>query len=177
MGLDSLELILSLEEAFEIEISDEVAETLQSPKMVIEFITNAVRASNDCIGACPVMVSYHRIRQAFQSIVGLQRQQIQLNSKLRTLLPKSQRQEVWNRIQAEVGIPKWPTLGFGVGIIFGPITIRELIDWTVARYPQFFLTSHEQWTAFQVRSTVRAIVRDVAGVDKFKDNDLFRNFL
>jgi hypothetical protein len=170
MGLDAVSLIMGWENAFEIEISDDEAIALHTPKMAIDLISDKVGASEDGSGTCPVMRSYHLVRQAFQEVVGLQRQQIKLNSKLSLLLAKNQRQQAWNQIRAEIGIPKFPGLNFGVGVIFRPITVLHLVDWSVARYPSYFVGGDRQWTRFQVRSVVRAVIRDVVGERGFKDD-------
>lgn len=172
MGLDAIELILAWEEAFGVKISDREAFALQTPKMVVDLISQKVGASEDLVGICPTMRAYHRIRRAFQTVLGLQPQQIQLDSKLRSLLPKHQHQE-WDRLRDLIGVPSFPPLGFGVGVVFTPITIRDLVNWAIAHHPQYFLDSSERWTPFQVRCVVRSVVRDVLGVIDFRDDDAF----
>ncbi|HEY9853989.1 MAG TPA: hypothetical protein V6D28_31270 [Leptolyngbyaceae cyanobacterium] len=173
MGLDAVEMILGWEEAFGIQISDDEAFTLHTPKDAIDLISEKLGASEIAIGVCPTVRAYHSIRQAFQTVVGLQRKQILLNSKLRDIIPKSQRHNIWKKVFSYIGMPKSPSLSFGVGIIFSPISIRDLVDWSVARYPGHFISANERWTHSQVRSVVRATVRDVVGVINFKDEDDF----
>lgn len=177
MGLDALELIMGWEDAFSIKLNDDEALALETPKMAIELISAKVDASDSQIGVCPVMRAYCRTRDAFQSVLGLQRQQFQLDSKLHNLLPKAQRQEHWNQlcsyICSNLGISELPSLNLGFGLLCAPITVRDLVDWLVARYPNHFLDLQAGWTHFQVRSVVRAVIRDVAGVKAFKDDDKF----
>ncbi len=173
MGLDALQLILGCETAFGIEISEEKAIKIRTSKMAIDLIAAKVGASNHNAEVCPVMRSYYCIRQAFQVVVGLQRQEIQLDSKLRKLLPRSQRQELWNQIHSHIGVSKFPSFSFGVGSIFSPITVQNLVDWLLIRYPERFVEVDERWTRFQVRSIVRAVVRDASGVIDFQDDDDF----
>lgn len=172
MGLDALELILGWEDAFDVQLTDEEVFTIRTPKMAIDLITDKVGASSDHIGVCPTMRSYHRIRQALQSVVGLDRQQVRLDSKLRTLLPKNQRQEIWYQLCYQVGVP-FPSFGLGVGLLFPPVTVQDLVDWTVIHYPRHFVNPDEGWTRFQVRSVVRAVIRDVLGVTDFRDDSDF----
>lgn len=172
MGLDAVELILRWEEAFDVQISEDEAFTLYTPKMAIDLISQKVAASETDVGICPTIRAYHCIRQAFQTVVGLQRQQILLDSKLRDLLPKIQRQDTWKKVCSYIGMPKSPSFGFGIGIIFTP-TIRDLVDWSVAHYPANFLSANERWSYSQVRSVIRATIRDVIGVINFIDDDDF----
>ena len=155
------------------QLTDEEALTVQTPKMAIDLIANKVGASSDRIGVCPTMRSYYRIRQALQSVVGLDRQQVRLDSKLRTLLPKNKRQEIWHQLRYQVGVPTFPSFGLGVGLLFPPATVQDLVDWTVIHYPRHFMGSAEGWTQFQVRSVVRAVIRDVLGVTDFRDESDF----
>jgi hypothetical protein len=173
MGLDAVELILRWEKAFDVQISNDEAFTLYTPKMAIDLICQKVGASEIDGGICPTIRAYYCIRQAFQTVVGLQRQQILLDSKLRDLLPKAQRQNIWKRVCSNIGIQNSPSFGFGVGMIFTPITIRDLVDWAVAHCPDRFISATERWTYYQVRSVVRATVRDIVGVINFKDEDDF----
>jgi hypothetical protein len=173
MGLDAVELILGWEVAFNIDISDREAFALQTPKMAIDLISNKIGASNKTAGICPSMRAYHRIRSAFQEILGSPRQQIQLDSKLRELLPKKQRQEAWKNIFNYLGIPESPEFKFGRTTLFPPIAIRDLVDWAVARYPSHFLASDERWTYYQVRCVIRSVIRDIVGESDFNDNSDF----
>jgi hypothetical protein len=175
MGVDAVELIIGWEKAFGIEISDEEAIALQTPKMAIDLICDKVGAGDEGSETCPAMRSYHAVRQALQAVLGLQRHEIKLNSKLRLLVPKTQRQQAWNQIRSEMGIPKLPSFGFGVGAIFRPITVRDLVDWSVANYPSHFMDFDGRWTRFQVRSVVRTVIRYVVRESDFKDdNDFYR---
>ena len=45
MGLDIVELIMRVEEEFEIEIPDEIAETLTTPRTVIDYLANLPKFS------------------------------------------------------------------------------------------------------------------------------------
>ena len=172
MGLDAVELILGWETAFDLEISDSEAFTLQTPQMAIDLISAKIGASQTA-GICPSMRAYHQIRTAFQEILGYQRQEIKLDSKLRELLPKKQRKEAWEIIFNFMGMPESPEFKFGTGTLFRPIAIRDLVDWAVARYPGHFITSDERWTHSQVRCIVRSVIRDVVGQSDFNDNSDF----
>ena len=173
MGLDTVELIMGWESAFGIEFSDNEMEVIHTPKMAIDLIAQKVRVIKSNTEICISMRSFYQIRQGFQTILDLEPQQIKLNSKLLILLPRKQRQLIWEQIQAYVGIAKFPSLGFGVGSVFMPVTIQDLVNWTIAYYPTHFVTFEERWTRRQIRSVVRAVVKDITGIDDFEDNNDF----
>jgi hypothetical protein len=173
MGLDAIELILGWETAFGIEISDSEAFILQTPKSAIDLISTKVGASQETVGICPSIRAYHQLRTAFQESLGCQRKHLKLDSKLRNILPKKQRQEAWKNIFNLIGMPKYPEFNFGTGTLFSPIAIRDLVDWSVARYPGHFIAPDERWTHSQVRCVVRAVIRDIVGESDFNDNSDF----
>ncbi|MDY6783964.1 MAG: hypothetical protein SW833_15700 [Cyanobacteriota bacterium] len=177
MGLDAVELVMQWEESFEIEFGDDEAEEIETPEMAIAFISAKVNASTSDIGICPIMRAFHRVREVFQTTLNLERQQVRPTTKLRDLLPKKQRREVWNQlcsdICASLEIPKLPGWGLGTCVLFDPITIQDLVDWIVIHYPKGFIDSQTGWTHFQVRSVARAAVREATGVGEFKDNCRF----
>jgi hypothetical protein len=174
MGLEAVELIVRLETAFGIEISDSEAFELQTPQKAIDLISAKVNASSETAGICPSTRAYHQIQTAFQKVLGCQPQQIQLDSKFIDFLPpKKQRQEAWKNLFDFMGMPETPKFQLGMGTIFRPNTIRELVDWAVARYPSYFIAPDERWTHSQVRCVVRAAIRDLVGESDFNDNSSF----
>jgi hypothetical protein len=52
MGLDSLELIIRIEDTFGIQISDRVAAGLTTPRKVTDFILSQVQESKDPLSSC-----------------------------------------------------------------------------------------------------------------------------
>jgi hypothetical protein len=173
MGLEAVEIILGWENAFGIKLSDDEAETLQTPQMAIELICSKVGAIVNSTGVCLEARAYYRIRKAFCDVVGLSRKEIQLDSKLVNFLPRKQRQEMWKSVYLSAGFPKLPNLKFGVGVFFLPITLRDVVDEIVVHYPSFLASEDERWTRSQVRSVVQAVVRIVVRRCDFQDDDDF----
>ena len=63
MGLDAVEIVMSVEETFGIEISDADAESLQTPKQLIEFICQRIKSSDEasiCISQRAFLVLVHQ---------------------------------------------------------------------------------------------------------------------
>jgi hypothetical protein len=168
MGLDAVEILMGWEQAFDITITDKEAETITTPRMAIDLITTKLEVKKNIIGVCPLMRAYHQVRKAFQTVLGLPRNQIKLDSKLRQLLPQ-QRYEVWQQIRLYLGVPKLP----GAGALFIPTTIRDLVDWLTAHYPSYFLNPEEHWTRPQIRTVVRSVIKDVVGTSDFTDDNDF----
>lgn len=173
MGLDAVELIMGWESAFGIEFSDDEAMAIRTPQMAIDLIVKKVVVIDIDTEACIATRSFNQICQAFQAILTTKPQQIQLDSKLSVLLPRKQRQLAWEKIRSYMGIAKLPPLRFGVGSIFAPITIQDLVNWTIAYYPTHFVTFKERWTKRQIRSVVKAVIIEITGINDFEDNSDF----
>jgi hypothetical protein len=173
MGLDAVEIIWGWENAFDIKLSDEEVCELRTPQQAIDLIAIKVDASDRVSGVCLGLRAYHRIRQAFCSVLKVHRSQVRLDSNLRELLPKKQRQDVWQKIFTRAGFSELPPFGFGVGLVFTPIIIKDIVIWSVACHPRNLVNSNEQWTHSQVRSVVRAVIIRILGTEQFSDNDDF----
>jgi hypothetical protein len=47
------------------------------------------------------------------------------------------------------------------------------VDWLTAHYPSYFLSTDERWTHQQIRTVVRAVIKDVVGTSDFTDDHDF----
>lgn len=173
MGLEAVELIQGWENAFGIRLSDAEAWTLHSSQDAIALISAKLVASATNPGVCLGQRAYHRLRHAFCAVTGASRASLQLDCSLRALLPKTRPDLAWTGIGAEAGLTHLPKLRLGVGRFFMPITVRDLVTWSVAHCPQDLVGEDERWTTRQVRAVVRAVVQDVTGLEQFADHDEF----
>jgi hypothetical protein len=171
MGLDAIEIIMGWEQAFEIEFTDAEAEKIRTSRMAIDLITPKLEIKENIPDICPLMRIDQRVSDAFQTVLSLQPHQIKLESKLRHLLPQQQRSETWQQICLHLGVPKLPKIS--AIPMFMPITVGDLVDWLTAHYPSYFLSPDERWTHQQIRTVVRAVVKDVVGASNFTDDDDF----
>lgn len=168
MGLEYVELILGWEDAFDIKISDPEAIVLRTPAMVIELISDKLNASDN--GICLTQRVFHRLRSALLQVTDVERNQINIGSKLRNFLPHEKRLGTWKSICSIMSIPKAPR----ICPIFPEVsTVKEFIVWASKNHSSKFLETNEIWTRNQVRTVVRSIIKDVLGLDDFKDSDDF----
>jgi len=63
MGLDTVELVIPFEDAFGIKIPDEIAATLETPALVIDYICGLRTTGSPTV--CLAMLCFHRLRAAF----------------------------------------------------------------------------------------------------------------
>jgi hypothetical protein len=65
MGLDTVELVLAIEDEFGIRISDRIAQTLRTPGDVADYVMTRVRTEANSL--CLAQAGFYRVRAALHS--------------------------------------------------------------------------------------------------------------
>ena len=100
MGLDTVELVLEVEDAFAIHIADRDAEKIQTVGQLHEYIIEHLAATDPAKPAvCATARCFYRIRRALVEGVGLERGAVKLATLLADLLPIRTRREDRRRLQ------------------------------------------------------------------------------
>ena len=109
MGLDSVELVLELEEAFGVELMDDprIIDAL-TPRMIIDIILSKLRFTNENI--CQRQKAFYIIRRSFLNIFNLERKTITPNMRFRNFIDRSQEKETWQKLKLAVAARNWPEL-------------------------------------------------------------------
>ncbi len=116
MGLDTVELVMDIEEAFDISIPDERASRMMTVGDVYEFIlertTDATLSSNRCITAG----AFYELRRHCRSI-GFPIRDFRPRSKIDSVVPLIGRRFYWNALASRMEVrfpslarPSWLTL-------------------------------------------------------------------
>jgi hypothetical protein len=162
MGLDGVEIIMRTEEAFGIEIPDEIAAQLLTPAALVDYVAAnvALKATEECLS----QQLFYRLRRGFRSQVKALSSTFDLDTPLKQILHKDQWPQVWAAIRAEVGQPEWPESIPWSGLLSGgPRTVRELI-WQVATVlPKPDISAGEVWTRPRIQTEIRRIVGEQVG--------------
>lgn len=129
MGLDGVEIVMKVEEAFGITIEDSEAEKTVTPGQLIDLVLSKVGRTID--EACLTQRAFHRLRVSLMRRLGIQRHQIRPDTSLGSLFPRSTRKENFRQISREIGLgkeiefvrPDWLMLLILMVIFSGGITI------------------------------------------------------
>lgn len=107
MGLDYVELILAVEDAFQIHIHDEEAGNVSTVGDLYNLVVSKLdgRDSKRCLTS----VAFYRTRRAIAEALHLERREIRPTTPLEKILPRSDRQVRWRRIQESMDL-KLPDL-------------------------------------------------------------------
>jgi acyl carrier protein len=108
MGLDGVELVLEFEEEFGIEIKDEEAVELVTPRMVVDLICSKLKNIDESI--CQTQRTFYILRKAFVKMFGLERRSITPDMPFRNLIDKSKEKEIWKQIRIAIAARYWPGL-------------------------------------------------------------------
>ncbi|TLD70530.1 hypothetical protein FEM03_12455 [Phragmitibacter flavus] len=171
MGLDAVELVIAVEEAFGIAISDAEAGAMITPAHLIFHVQRAVGATRDR-RACISLRAFHRVRASLMGSVGASRSEVALHTRIETLFPVSRRSHLRDSFRHDSSLATLPNLRFGRGWIFSPTTVRDLVTIAVTQNANE-LRDERSWTDEEVRQVVRQIIRAQLGIDKFRDSDEF----
>jgi acyl carrier protein len=126
MGLDGVEMVMAIEEAFDIQIEDSEAEKLVTPRMVIDCVLSKVAVANST--ACLTQRAFNLFRKALLRDGGLKRSDITPGARLSLLIPKTHRTGWIQKFMPEMGIkerlhltrPNWLTaVLFGIAVLAG----------------------------------------------------------
>ena len=175
MGLDLVELVIRVEETFNVPIPDRVATELDTPGKVTDYVLSQVDASQNPL-SCLSQKAFYSLRREFTSQLSLPRRQFVVDSDLKEMLPEEQRDEIWKNIGSSLGVRKWPTLsGRGWLGFFTPKveSVRELVDYFVTNEPLIVKGKETAWTREQVWDVLERVIKDETGITNFSENSRF----
>lgn len=170
MGLDSVEIILGLEESFGILISDAEAETMFTTRQIAEHIFERVRSAGPEDRGCLSMRAFFRLRKSFEA-EGVSRAQVRPDAKVASLLPSRQRRDILSAVCERAGFRPLKRLPFGLQFTFG--SVRDLVFDAVIRQHDSLRRQGHGWSFLQVREVVRAIIFVQLALRRFSDDAHF----
>ncbi|WP_018610195.1 acyl carrier protein [Uliginosibacterium gangwonense] len=109
MGLESVELILSVEEEFGIRIEDSSMEHLLTPRLLAEYIISQLGAVAPTDKPCASQTSFYQIRRALIRQLDIPRKDVHPDTLLQTILPRPIRQQ-WHQLKIAINAKKLPPL-------------------------------------------------------------------
>lgn len=120
MGLDAVELVMSVEDAFQINISDEEASKTTTVgelhDLVLSKLTIKGNDDEQSSRRCLTSAAFYRVRRAMVEVLRIDRRKITPTTELRDLLPRPKRRENWDLIKQAINL-KIPKLSPNLGVI------------------------------------------------------------
>ncbi len=130
MGLDSVELVMAIEEEFGIEIPDAEAEKITTVGEMYDFLRKTLRSTPPV--HCITQRMFYKVRKAIIENYGVPKRSITLDSTLKDLVPQHELKDAWPYLDlfAQLEFPKlerdWWPIGRRRSSADG-LTLRELL--------------------------------------------------
>ena len=140
MGLDGVEIVMAIEDAFAIRINDKEAERCVTPRDIIDLVMSKVQLSDEHV--CLSQRSFHTLRRTFIER-GIRRSRFRSSTSLDEIVPKQNRRHAWKSISEEIGTTTWPSLERPGWL--------EIINWSCATVFAFWILAN---TGFSNSSAV-----------------------
>ncbi len=135
MGLDAVELLLAVEEEFEVEIPDRAALRLETPRMLAEYIYSLRVGEPE---GCHSQAAFYRLRAALVKLTGAKRRVVRLETHLAELLRQDNIREQWAALENAIGATDFPRLKSGrarkATLVLATLLVALLLAWW--RVPQ-----------------------------------------
>lgn len=116
MGLDTLELVLEVEEAFGVQIPDERAATIVTVgdlhDVLVEHLAKIPRESHICLSAA----TFYLIRRAVHDVLG-RHVPIRPQDQTDVILPEDRRAEIWQALASHLQL-RWPSLSRPIWLVW-----------------------------------------------------------
>src|SRR4051812_13161278 len=116
MGLDTVELVMELEDEFEISIPDEDAAKIQTLGDTLGYILYLLRDRQQLV--CPSARAFYKVRRELMTTCGVDRGAIHPDSRIGDLLPDETQRRKWKHVAANTGLPVPPF------DLLHPLTVR-----------------------------------------------------
>ncbi len=109
MGLDTVELVMEIEEAFDISIPDDRASTMLTVGDVYEFILEKTADSSLKSSTCLTAAAFYDLRRHVRSL-GLSHSSIRPKTQLDRVIPLIGRRSYWQALSSQMDL-RFPRLG------------------------------------------------------------------
>jgi hypothetical protein len=108
MGLDGVELVMSIEEAFGVTIADTEAETCVTPAALIDLVYGKLQASDERV--CVSQRAFYLLRKGLTRTLGVSRRKLDLTADIRSFMAGKSEREIWDDLKTAVQARSWPAL-------------------------------------------------------------------
>jgi len=170
MGLDTVELVMELEDAFSLAMPDEDAEKIQTIGDTVSYIVGRLRLMSPApLGHCHTSRAFYRLRREMHRQLGVPRRQIMPRSRIGELVRSNAARSRWNNVAAACNLEGEPRGLFLPGFPRPEMTVRQLIyarGFTDRVGPQLYYLPNGEVNTRAVWTRVQSIVSEQLGVNR-----------
>jgi len=152
MGLEAVEIVMAVEEAFDVRIEDSEAEKILTPRQLIDLVSSKVAVATTT--TCLTHRAFNLLRKSLLTHSGLKRKDLVPSATFSVLIPKPQRHSLIEETMGDLRIKKTPLLirpGWLTALLFGVSVATGLVTAILVR-------PTEAWIAFAIIAGVSILV-------------------
>jgi hypothetical protein len=169
MGLDLVELLIAVETAFDLDISDDQAGAIITPRDLIAHLASRLPRADPPSRLCLGQRAFYRLRAACQRELGLDRSQLRPSTAVVAILSPHARKQQWSSIQRHLGATVWPGLRQNTLMIKlrgdDDLTLGETATRLAQWHPALLKDAGSGWTVAEIERTVITILEELCGID------------
>ena len=171
MGLDTVEFLLAVEDAFGISIPNSEAEQLTTPRVLAEYIEHRLPAGSST--ACHTQRAFYKLRTGIVQAHRIPRGSIRRETSWRDILPGRSFGNAWRHMQKVAGSGDWPRASFLGFRNPAARTVGDTATYLATRAPAGLKYSGEGWTRAEIDQVITRLIADELGITTFSRDDRF----
>jgi acyl carrier protein len=121
MGLDSVEMVIEVEEAFGIKIPDDVAAAVRTVGDLHQLIVESLGDGRKSSGICLSAATFRLIRQAVNTGLSVQTS-IRPGDQIDAILPRRHRRQVWSQLTHSLDL-RLPSLARSSWVVWSAVVV------------------------------------------------------
>jgi acyl carrier protein len=139
MGLDGVELLMEIEDAFKISISDEEVGQAVTVGKLYQCVLDKIKVSTE--ERCSSQKSFYLLRAALRENLGIEAKSVTPRTTTENLFPKPDRRKLWSKISTNVPY-KFPELTYSSRIyaLFSIACAISAYSWIYLLSQSFFIS-------------------------------------
>ena len=169
MGLDLVEFVMEVENTLDIRIPNKDAERLETPRELIDYLSERLHATNHNDTICFTQRAFYRARRAAALRFGRPRHTMRPQTLLADVL--GSRQSQWKSLGKDLGSRHWPRLrsDHWLASSFGGIsTFGDLAHHLATHDVATMRNPGTAWTRQQIEAVVVNLIEAELGADMTK---------
>jgi hypothetical protein len=168
MGLDIVELVMAVEAGFAVDIPDDAASGMVTPRHVVAFLEGALPAGT--ASSCLTQRAFYRLRDRCEHHLKVRGHALVPAMALSDVVDAEGRRGAWEAVGADLGAERWPAPRssgwWGRAFESGrPATLGEAARYAAAWYPRAVKGAESGWTRAEIERAVMALVGVETGAD------------
>lgn len=170
MGLDLVEFAIAIEDAFGIFISDEDAEGLVTPGLLVAYLEGRLQGGTS---ACLEQRAFYQLRKAGMQVLDRPREAFRPSTLWTDVMHSTHLPRQWELIGRATGLSPWPPLKPFLSFGTPSQTMGETARYLATTAPRALMTEGEGWSPVAIESVVRGLMAEELGVTQFQPTDRF----